>query len=255
MKKIFVSAKIKHCEVIDLNIKTKKRDLVTQFLHYSMAVIGGFLGCYAVLLRADFLGNAQTANLVYLVMALLGRDFLEVLVRIGGVALYMLGAMLFVYLKHKTSVNLKYISLAIDLLCIAILSVIPKDADPIIALYPIFFAMSFQWNTFTGAYGYASSPIFSTNNVRQISLSLAEYLISKEHKHMHKMLFFLGTVVFFHIGVAISYVCVLKFEIEAVWFALMPLIVALILTRKEEKMSEPIAIKAGNASRFNAKAV
>ena len=36
--------------------------------------------------------------------------------------------------------------------------------DPVVALYPVFFAMSIQWSSFAGARGFYSSTIFSTNN-------------------------------------------------------------------------------------------
>ena len=74
------SDKISISEVFNMNEYTdnyKKRiDTIT---HHIMAILGGFMACYAVLLRMDFIGNAQTSNLIYIVLALLGNNLLEVL--------------------------------------------------------------------------------------------------------------------------------------------------------------------------------
>ena len=42
-------------------ISSKKFDTIT---HHIMAICGGFMACYAVMLRSDFIGNAQTSNLL-----------------------------------------------------------------------------------------------------------------------------------------------------------------------------------------------
>ena len=72
------------------------------------------------------------------------------------------------------------------------------------ALYPIFFAMSVQWSSFRGAQNFYSSTIFSTNNTKQASLALAEYLCNKSHEQLKRMGFFLSTLLCFHIGAAIG---------------------------------------------------
>ena len=49
----------------------KKTDLN---LHRIMCFVGGFMGAYAILIRSDNLGSAQTSNMIYIVLQLLGRD-------------------------------------------------------------------------------------------------------------------------------------------------------------------------------------
>lgn len=209
-----------------LNELTCEREKITQLIHYLAAVIGGFVGCYAVMIRADFFGNAQTSNMLYLIIAILGKTPKDVLIRAVGVCIYVLGTMGYVFLKKAIRFNIKIIALCIDILCVVTLACIPTDIEPIVGLYPIFFAMSFQWNAFPGAYGYTSSTIFSTNNIRQIALSFAEYIVERNRKHLHKLFFFLGTIIGFHIGVAFAYICVIKLSIEAIWFALIPIVLA-----------------------------
>ena len=44
-------------------------------IHYTLSFIGGYLGLYAIVSRADLFGNAQTANLLGVVRDLIGRNF------------------------------------------------------------------------------------------------------------------------------------------------------------------------------------
>ena len=96
-------------------METQKK-IRNSFMHHNMAVIGGFLGGYAILVRADFLGNAQTSNLIYLVLAVVGADVYQFLLRLGAVMLYIGATISYVFLKNKTAWNIQRISIGIDFL-------------------------------------------------------------------------------------------------------------------------------------------
>ena len=51
-------------------------------IHYTLSFIGGYLGLYAIVSRADLFGNAQTANLLGVVRDLIGRNFSDMLLRV-----------------------------------------------------------------------------------------------------------------------------------------------------------------------------
>lgn len=203
--------------------------MYNRLLHHNMAIVGGFLAGYAVLLREDFLGNAQTANLIFLVFSILGNHPIQAVLRLIGVLLYTSGGITFVFVKNKTKWDVRVVSMAITSFMIFITGLMPPDIDIVIGLFPTFFAMAFQWNAFPGEYGYISSTIFSTNNTRQISLSLGEMLFpndgksgkeakERNRKHWHKVVFFIGSIVGFHIGVVCAYFLVQQFSVKAVWF-------------------------------------
>ena len=233
-----------------MNIVESKQNIIKKWLHHLMALVGGFMGGYAVIIRADFLGNAQTSNLLFLVYALIGKNIYEVLIRVGAVMLYIFATILFVLIKNKTKLNVKYISAFIDFIAVIILGFIPKDANVILALYPIFFAMSFQWNSFPGSYGYVSSTIFSTNNVRQVSLSLGEFICDKDRRHLHKARFFAGTLLCFHIGVAFAYFATKYYGIMGIFFNAVPIIMAMPVIRYEE-ITEECRVVSKNARNYS----
>ena len=76
----------------------KRKNFATRLLHHNMALVGGFLGGYAILLRSDFLGNAQTSNLIFIVMQFLDGNFFDMMFRIGGAMLYIFAAVLYVFI-------------------------------------------------------------------------------------------------------------------------------------------------------------
>ena len=111
------------------------------------------------------------------------------------------------------------------------------------ALYPIFFAMSIQWSSFAGARGFYSSTIFSTNNTKQSSLALAEYLCDHDRAHLRKMWFYLATLGCFHVGASWAF-CAVKWWFTRGSLAVLPLVawgyfLAVCERRHEEAASVP----------------
>jgi len=86
-----------------------------------------------------------------------------------------------------------------------IVAFLPSDLNDFIALYPLYFAMAIQWCSFKGGDGFTCSTIFSTNNLRQFTTSMTEYLCSKDPDALRKWKFFASVLLCFHFGVIISY--------------------------------------------------
>lgn len=216
--------------------------------HYTLSLIGGFLGMYAIMARCDFFGSAQTANLIYLAGDLIGRNFFDFVIRLGALALYVGAIGLTVWLSSRSSVNLKAVSILIDAFVILLLGFFPADMNPIIGLYPVFFAMAFQWCSFKGIRGYTSATIFSTNNVRQFTTATVQYCMSKERQHLDKLKFFGFTLLSFHIGVAASALLWNALGIHSVWLGLVPAAGALLITALENGWIT-LPVSAGSAAR------
>lgn len=93
--------------------KLKKIDF---YRHLSFAVVGGFFAAYAILCRSGVMGNAQTVNLLELLIdALFGRG-LNVLLHLGALALYVLGTMLTVFLPHWFHLDIRRTAPVVDAL-------------------------------------------------------------------------------------------------------------------------------------------
>lgn len=96
-------------------------------IHYTLSFIGGYLGLYAIVSRADLFGNAQTANLLGVVRDLIGRDFSDMLLRVGALLIYMAAVILTVWIPEHFSADLRFISIGIDIFAILLLGFFPSE--------------------------------------------------------------------------------------------------------------------------------
>ncbi|WP_294375057.1 YoaK family protein [uncultured Clostridium sp.] len=210
------------------------------YIHSIMCLIGGFMGGYAILNRCGNLGSAQTANLIYVVTCFLGHNLKEFFIRILGVVLYFIAIELYVFIVHKTKINVQRYGILILIAGSIFLNFIPATSDPVAGLLPLFFIMATQWSIFHGANGYNSSTIFSTNNFRQASLAIGEYICTKDKGQISKAKFFGNSLLWYHVGVAFSFFACRFFNEHASLFCLIPEGISLLLTYKNSEVVSPV---------------
>jgi uncharacterized membrane protein YoaK (UPF0700 family) len=208
-------------------MNSEKKDF---YLHSLMCTIGGFFGGYAVLSRSGNLGSAQTCNMIEIVCTLLGRDFHQFLLRFIGFLLYVAAILIGLLLTKKTSFNTKRYAILVDTAGMLLLCLIPADADIIVGILPLFFMMATQWTIFHGNSKYNSSTIFSTNNLKQFTLSLGEYLLDHDTAHLDKAKYFGNSLLWYHLGVVVSFFACQAFSIQASLCALPLALAAMVLT-------------------------
>lgn len=217
-----------------------KLETNVRLTHHNMAIMGGFLAGYTILNRIHFLGTAQTNNMINFILDICGRNWIDALLRFGAFICYVLGTMCFVIVTKRTRWNIKYVSLGVNLCAYLIMGLLPETIENILVWYPAFFAVSLQWNSFPGAYGYVSSTIFSTNNIKQATLSMTEYLIDKkdDKKLLHRSLFFITSFLCFEIGVCCSYWASKYYGIHAIFFDGIFAIPAFFLIKNERNVAK-----------------
>lgn len=207
----------------------KEDKKLRQCIHYNMSLCGGFFGGYAILNRFEVFGNALTANLMHLAIGIVGRNAEEVVVRLVAMLIYVVATMCTVIIPRYTKWSLYALSVIVDAGAVLILGMLPQAMNPVVALYPVFFAMAFQWNVFADLCGYVSSSIFSTNNARQMSISFTRYLLDRKKEDLERGKFYAGVLLFFNTGVAIAYIAWKSLGLKAIYICFIPLITAMIL--------------------------
>lgn len=213
-------------------------------IHFLMAVCGGFFGSYAVFNRMSVFGNAQTANLIELIGAVLGRDFPDALLRLGAFLVFVSALVLSVPLERQLHRKAKYLTLAVEAAIATAISFFPEDMNPIAAVYPIFFAAALQWSIFPGAEGFVAANVFSTNNIKQTFSSLTEYMLDRKSNPEHakeklkKAAFFGGTLLSFHFGVISGFLGSRWLGIKSSLLCLIPLCIVWGLLRKEDRKKD-----------------
>lgn len=204
--------------------------------HHAMAMVGGFMGIYALMTRNSTFGSSETSNLIYLTVAGLNGSLLSFVIRLGGTLCYIAG-IVFATLgpKYVKKLDFRYISILVDAAACLMLAYIPAGTDEVLSLYPMFFATAVQWLAFTQAAGYNSATIFSTNNLRQCFAGLTEYLHDREEKQLRKFKFYGGTLICFHIGVIYCWFCLRKWGIASIYACLIPLGIGLVMTIRDDR--------------------
>ena len=109
----------------------------------------------------------------------------------------------------------------------------PAEMNPFVALFPIFFATAFQWCSFKGADGFASSSIFSTNNLRQCVTGFTEYLCSKDTESLRRGIYFGKVLICFYGGAAIAFLSCAWIGLKGAWIAILPTAAALVMCNAE----------------------
>jgi uncharacterized membrane protein YoaK (UPF0700 family) len=200
------------------------------YLHSLMCIVGGFFGGYAVLSRSNMFASAQTLNMIEIVLNFLGRDYHEFFLRFLCFILYASAILLGLIVMKKTDFSEQRYSILVDIVGMVVLCLIPADTDIIVGIMPVFFMMATQWTIFHGNGKYNSSTIFSTNNLKQLTLSLGEYMLEHDSAQLDKAKFFGNSILWYHIGVAVSFFACHAFNVKASLCAMPIALVALVLT-------------------------
>lgn len=213
------------------------------YIHYIIAFCGGLFAVYAMLSRLGNLGQAQTTNLIEIICSILGRNPAEGMLRIIAALLFMAGMIFATVLDNRTTWDLRYLAVVLDLVAAVLIGFFPLTMDPVVALYPVFFATAFQWCVFKGAKGYVSATIFCTNNLKQTTVSAVEYLLlprddPERKEKLEKFKFFGGTFFSFYAGVASGYLLWRLFGVHSIWFSAFPLFVNLVFIVMDSRKSD-----------------
>lgn len=205
------------------------RDRQEAHIHYAVSFVGGFLGIFPVLNTARIFGSAQTANLIEFVLNSLEGNGRGVILHAAGILVYCAGIFLVTFIPKHSKLNVKLLSMAIDAAAVFVMWRFPEDVPATVFLYPTFFALSFQWCAFKGAYGFVSATIFSTNNLRMFVSSLVEIFCNKDRSFSLKARFFGAVLLCFHAGVVSGWMCRSVFSNAGFLFALVPICASSVL--------------------------
>lgn len=176
-----------------------------KLLHCTISFIGGIFAIYALLEHSNVFGSAETSNMILLVENLLDFDLYHIIIRTVSLLVYAGGITASLLMsKYHPSVQ-KLICIATDAVSAVILILTPSSTHPVIALYPIAFAMSIQWCTFRGVNKNPSATTFSTGNFRQLITNIFNYCTERKQESLSNVKFYAATMLSFHFGVAFCY--------------------------------------------------
>ena len=187
-------------------------------LHHAVSMIGGFMAGYTIFNHTEILANAQTGNLIKLVLSACSGDLGSIGFMVLSFFVYAAGNVFYVVCRRFARLSMKIVSFIVTSLAIPMVGLLCITGNPFLSVLPIVFAMPIQWNAFKTAGGNSSSTIFSSNNVRQAVILLTGYVMDRDAKSLRNARFYWATLLFFHIGVASSCLLSLPFGVQSIWF-------------------------------------
>lgn len=198
-------------------------------LHYIMSVTGGIFAIYSLLEHSNVFGSAETSNMILLVNDFLHWDTFHILIRMSSLFVYATGIILAVWMAEKYPSLQKMVCIIIDFIAALILGLMPEGIHPVVALYPVAFAMSIQWCSFRGIDKNPSATTFSTGNFRQLVTIIFKYITERKREDLSHIRFYILTILSFHSGIATIYIFHDVIPHQSIWLSFIPLTAALTL--------------------------
>lgn len=195
-------------------------------LHHAVSVIGGFWGGYTIFNHSDIFSNAQTGNLIKLVLHACSGQLESIGYMVLLFAVYAAANAFYVIARKKLRLSMKIVSFIVSAAAVIATGALSLAGNHYLAVLPLAFAAPVQWNAFKTAGGNSSATVFSSNNVRQAVMLLTKYFLDKDRRALLNARFYWATLGCFHLGVAASCLLSLPFGVHSIWFCLLPVAAA-----------------------------
>lgn len=193
--------------------------------------VGGFFGGFTYTVRGGIFCNAQTANFVLLATSIGSGDWAMARYLIIPITAYFLGAVVSEWaagsIKRLGLIRWDTLLVFIEIAVVMLLGLIPDSAPFQISQVAINFICSMQYNTFRQADGIPMATTFCTNHVRQVGVFFTKGIRHRESASFKRMFFHTAMLALFTLGGVTSTVTCHHFGGRGVWFAVIPLGLAL----------------------------
>ena len=220
--------------------KLSRNDHIDLYRHLSFCAVGGFFGCYAVLIHSGVMGNAQTVNLIELLLDALRGDLHAVLLHLGALVLYVLGTMLTVLLPHWWGWDMHYVSPVITAAAAVAVAFLPETLNTT-ANAVVSFVCAMQVQTFRKVRGHAYASTMCIGNMRSGTEALCAYFHTGDKEILHKALTYFGVVLLFALGAGVGSIATLRWGAGTIWLSCGLLTVSFLIMfihDEEQKLNE-----------------
>lgn len=165
----------------------------------ALTLAGGICGCYGVVAFGTF-ACGETGNLLHLWKSVAGGNIVDMLLRGLTLGMFILGIVLAAILPDKLGKKKwQTICLAIEFVLTLIVISLP-DIHFLLHLAPLFLLAALQYHTFNHCEGLAVATVFCSNNIRQSTLGMVEWVRRKDKTALHRFKVFGLAVLAYSIG-------------------------------------------------------
>ncbi|MEQ8198163.1 MAG: YoaK family protein [Clostridiaceae bacterium] len=193
-----------------------------------LTIVGGFLDAYTYISRGNVFANTQTGNIILLGLNLAEKNWIQVfrymipiLAFISGV---ILSEVIKVKFKQNPNVHWRQIVIAVEILVLLIVAFIPQGNMNVMANIAVSFVCSLQYDSFK-----KFTTTMCTGNLRIAADQLFIYMHEKNSEARTKSLQYYGIILFFVFGVVLGTFFTKFFNVKAVLFSCIILLIVFVI--------------------------
>ena len=194
--------------------KQKNKNLNLNYgIHESLAVgvllslLGGILDAHTFLFRHGVFANTQTGNIVFLALSFIDNNSHKSLNCIFSMVAFISGVCLTEYFKHrykKQQIVFVNLVICLEIMFLAILSMIPINTLDGLVITTISFVCSLQTNSFRSLKGSPYASTMCTGNLRSAAATFLNFIAFKHKLQGFVFLQFLAILTSFFCGVIVG---------------------------------------------------
>jgi uncharacterized membrane protein YoaK (UPF0700 family) len=143
-----------------------------------LAATGGLLDVLVFLLHGHVFANSMTGNVVFLGIAMLGRDWADIVPLLFPLAGFFLGVLTSKHLRTRLGIHSVLLGLALEIVTIFTLGWLPVSFHHMAFSGIIAYVAAFQVASFRRVDRFAYNSTFMTGNLRDVAEGLYEALTS-----------------------------------------------------------------------------
>ena len=201
-----------------------------------LAFVGGFLDVYTYLLRGGVFANAQTGNMVLMMLQISKGQWLNALYYIVPVLAFFTGVVVtgFVKLHERWHEQV----LIIESVLLFLIGFYPISWPPMIVNITIAFISAMQVSSFRALRGTAYATTFCTGNLRSAAEQLTVFYIKHDKEAKRRGLNYFIIILSFCMGALIGALLIKWLTIYSVWICCLILIGVVCILIKENPKSD-----------------
>lgn len=201
-----------------------------------LAFVGGFLDVYTYLLRGGVFANAQTGNMVLMMLQISKGQWLDALYYIVPVLAFFTGVVVtgFVKLHERWHEQV----LMIECLLLFLIGFYPLSWPPMIVNITISFICAMQVSSFRTLRGAAYATTVCTGNLRSAAEQLTVFYIKHDIEAKRRGLNYFIIILSFCMGALIGALLIKWLTIYSVWICAFILMGIVFILKKENTTSD-----------------
>ena len=188
-----------------------------------ISMIGGILETYTFLLRGGVFCNAQTGNIVLMMINIVKKDYFKGFLYSLSVSSFIIGIFLskFIldHLSKKDREEWHVFIIFFIMLLLLFVGFIPKVGGDYLANLMVSFICAMFYNTYRQAGGVVYSSVMCTNNLRVASSHFYDFIFLKKGEAGYNFIKYFFLLVSFVAGAAIEVEAAKRFGIKSIFIA------------------------------------